>query len=159
MTTSQSEPEDNDLQKMERIRYQYMLDRIQKFKSLIIAAILGMMAYAANATNSANNTLTIILLAISCITLLLSLVIAGMDAGGAVFYNERSQEGVSKKTRIIMYICILFAAFLIFVAQVFNAVEKLDDDPNRQTLRHMPNRAMQSAPLTRAVDLDIRHLL
>lgn len=118
----------NDLIERERVRYKYMLDRVQKFKNLILVSILGMMAYAANATNSADNTITIWLLAASCITLLVSLIIAAQDAGGAFFYNEKSQEGVSKKIRIAMYTCILFSSVLIFTAQVYNAVEKLNND-------------------------------
>lgn len=129
MNSSQSQPNKNNLIERERIRYKYMLDRIQKFKSLIFAATLGMMAYAANATNSANNTATICLLAVSCIILVVSLLIAGLDAGGAVFYNEKSQEGVSKRVRIVMYLCILTSSILIFSAQIYNAAEKLDDDP------------------------------
>ena len=106
-----------------------MLDHIQKFQSLILAITLAMMAYAANATNSANNAITISLLGISCLILLVSFVIAGLYAGGAVFYNEKSQEGVSKRIRVIMYICILISAVLIFTAQIYNAVEKMNIDP------------------------------
>lgn len=131
---SQKTSENNDLQERERIRYQYMLNRIQKFKNLVLAVSLGMMAYAANATNSANNSLTIFLLAFSCMTLLISLIIAGLDAGGAIFYNEPSQEGVSKKVRITMYICILISSVLIFIAQIYNAIKKIDDTSRKTTV-------------------------
>ena len=116
-----------DFEERERIRYKHNLGRIQKFKNLILVSILGMMAYAANAINFTNNAISLILLLISCITLLFSLIIAGIDAGGSIFYNEKSQEGVPKKNRVIMYICVLLSAVFIFSAQIFNAVENFDN--------------------------------
>ncbi|MHC4330667.1 MAG: hypothetical protein ACYSWW_21395 [Planctomycetota bacterium] len=123
-----------------------MLDRIQKFKSLILAITLAMMAYAANATNSANNAITISLLGISCLTLLMSFVIAGLDAGGAVFYNEKSQEGVSKRIRVTMYICILISAVLIFTAQIYNAVEKVNIDSKTTDIASRAEQADSDGP-------------
>jgi TRAP-type C4-dicarboxylate transport system permease small subunit len=123
-----------------------MLDRIQKFQNLILAITLAMMAYAANATNSANNAITISLLGISCLTLLMSFVIAGLDAGGAVFYNEKSQEGVSKRIRVTMYICILISAVLIFTAQIYNAVEKVNIDSKTTDIASRAEQADSDGP-------------
>jgi hypothetical protein len=122
------------LKDMEKIRHQYVLDRIQRIKNGIVAAVLGMLAYSANAVSSANNYKTIILLWISCATLLVALYFSGRDAGASLFYNDKSQEGVDKPSRVKMYKCIACSAVLIFIAQSLNSCTNIkNNSPTTRT--------------------------
>jgi len=86
----------SDLAQRERIRYQWMLSRIQGFKSLVLAILVAMMGYVANNIGSVDSYSVLALLSVSAILLLVTLVLGALDAGGAVFYNEESQNGLSK---------------------------------------------------------------
>lgn len=111
-------PDNMDLQERERIRYQWMLTRIQGMKSLLVAIILAMVGYSTSAIGQSATYFEIILLSLSALSLVIALALAAIDAGAALFYNEKSQEGLSKKLRIAMYILIALAALLILSAKV-----------------------------------------
>lgn len=115
----------SDLAQRERIRYQWMLSRIQGFKSLVVAILVAMLGYVANAIDSADSYFGLAFLSVSAFLLLFSFVLGALDAGGAVWYNEKSQEGLSKPWRWGMYGAILFAAVLIFVAKVFISFKRI----------------------------------
>jgi len=107
-----------DLEERERIRYQWMLSRIQGMKSLLVATILAMVGYSASAIGQSRTFCEIILLSLSALSLVIALVLAAIDAGAALFYNEKSQEGLSKKLRMVMYILLAAAALLILSAKI-----------------------------------------
>ena len=115
----------SDLAQRERIRYQWMLSRIQGFKSLVLAILVAMMGYVANTIGSVDSYSVLALLSVSAVLLLVTLVLGALDAGGAVFYNEESQNGLSKGWRWVMYVAILCAAVLMFVAKVCTSVERI----------------------------------
>lgn len=119
----------SDLAQRERIRYQWMLSRIQGFKSLVVAILVAMLGYVANTIGYTDSNFALGLLSMSAFLLLVSLILGALDAGGAVFYNEKSQEGISKRWRWGMYVTILFAAILIFVAKVDISVKRIDSQP------------------------------
>ncbi|MCG9659948.1 hypothetical protein [Vibrio mediterranei] len=105
----------------DRIRYQWMLNRIQAFKVLVLTIALAMTAFSINALESTNSIASLILISLSCIFLLVSVVLAGMDAGGSVFYNEDSQEGIGKSKRVLLYALLLVAASLVFISKLTDA--------------------------------------
>lgn len=112
----------DDVKERDRIRYQWMLNRIQTFKYLVITTILAMMAYTANSIDIINDFKALSLLCVASLLLLIALYIAGNDAGGALFYNEKSQEDVPKVSRVVMYTLIFISAVLIFTAKILNAI-------------------------------------
>ena len=114
-----------DLAQRERIHYQWMLSRIQSFKSLVLAIIVAMMGYVANTIGSVDSYSALALLSLSALLLLLGFVLGAIDAGGAIFYNEESQNGLPKCCRWLMCVFILLAAVLIFIAQVCISVERI----------------------------------
>ncbi len=95
-----------------------MLSRIQGMKSLLVATILAMVGYATSAIGQSKTFCEIILLALSALSLVIALILAAIDAGVALFYNEKSQEGLSKKIRMFMYILLAIAALLILSAKI-----------------------------------------
>ncbi|EGQ7787760.1 MULTISPECIES: hypothetical protein [Vibrio harveyi group] len=112
---------DEELKERERIRYQWMLNRIQAFKVLVLTIALAMTAYSINAIEATTSLVSLSIVSFSCVCLLASIVLAGLDTGGAVFYNEASQEGISKRKRMLLYVLMLVAATLLFVSKVVDA--------------------------------------
>ena len=118
---------DNDLKDREKIRYQYMLNRIQNFKYLVVTTILAMMAYTANSIDNIENLVSLCILVFAVLILLISFYFASIDAGASIFYNEKSQDGINKRQRLIMYCLILFSAILIFTSKINNTYYKLEN--------------------------------
>ncbi|HDY7869373.1 TPA: hypothetical protein RQK36_004513 [Vibrio vulnificus] len=112
---------DEELKERERIRYQWMLNRIQAFKVLVLTIALAMTAYSINAIEATTSLVSLSIVSFSCVCLLASIVLAGLDTGGAVFYNEALQEGISKRKRMLLYVLMLVAATLLFVSKVVDA--------------------------------------
>ena len=123
-TQNEMDP-NSDLAQRNRIHYEWMLSRIQGFKSLVLAIVVAMMGYVASTIDSVDSFCALGLLCLSALLLLTGFVLAGLDAGGAAFYNEESQNGLSKRYRCVMYMVILIAALLIFVAKICTATERI----------------------------------
>ncbi|HCE2144168.1 hypothetical protein [Vibrio parahaemolyticus] len=112
---------DNDLKERERIRYQWMLNRIQAFKVLVLTIALAMTAYSISSIESTTSLVSLYIVSFSSVCLLVSIVLAGLDAGGAVFYYEASQEDIGKRKRILLYLLMLVAATFLFISKVVDA--------------------------------------
>lgn len=114
-----------NLDERERIRYEWMLSRIQAMKSLLVATILAVIGYSASAIGNSATYCEIVLLAIGSVLLVVALILAAVDAGAALFYNEKSQEGLGKKVRLVMYILLFVAAVFVLAAKVTGGIARV----------------------------------
>lgn len=114
-----------NLNEKENIRYSWMINRIQNFKSLVLTTVLGLLAYAGISIDAVTNYISMILLIFASIFLLIALYLSAQDSGGALFYNEASQEELSKRSRSFLYICVFLGAFLILFAKTYNTFERI----------------------------------
>ncbi|QKF82352.1 hypothetical protein [Halarcobacter ebronensis] len=114
-----------EIKDKELIHYKWVLNRIQTIKYLIVTTILALMAYTGSSIDITNDFLSLAILSIASIFLLISLYLAGKDAGASIFYIEQSQEGISKESRVIMYVLILISSTLIFIAKILNTLEMI----------------------------------
>lgn len=112
------------------IRYQWMLSRIQGMKSLLVATLLAMAGYTASAVGESETYCEISLLILGAVFLVLALVFAAMDAGAALFYNEKSQEGIGEKLRFAMYLFIALAAIVVLSAKIVRGVSNIETSSN-----------------------------
>ena len=95
-------------------------------KSLLVATLLAMTGYTASAVGESETYCEISLLSLGAVFLVLALAFAAVDAGAALFYNEKSQEGISKKLRFAMYIFIALAAIVVLSAKIARGVSNIE---------------------------------
>lgn len=123
---SEENNSESPLEAKETIRYQWMLSRIQGIKSLLVATLLAMAGYTASAVGESQTYCEIALLSLGAVFLVVALAFAAMDAGLALFYNKKSQDGISKKLRLAMYVLIAFAAIAILSAKIVRGFSNIE---------------------------------
>lgn len=108
-------------------------------KSLLVASLLAMAGYTASAVGESETYLEISLLSLGAVFLVLGLALAAADAGTALLYNEKSQEGISKKMRFAMYIFIALAAIFVLSAKVARGASNIEKSSISST-QQAPNK-------------------
>jgi len=103
----------------ERIRYQWMLEHIAKFRFFFVALVFAMLSFSVQFSVQGTNRAGMWCQAAAWLLLLLTGVFALRDAGGLVAkYTEDAFEGLKPATRQTMWMCFLLAVVLLTVARL-----------------------------------------
>ena len=109
-----------DLAARERIRYQWMLESISKFRFFFTGLVFAMLSFSVQFAVQTTDRAARWCQALSWIFLALTGMLALRDAGGLVAKNtERIFDGLDPRTRQFMWISFIFAVVLLAAARIF----------------------------------------
>ena len=125
MTNGYREPDPGpgNAEQLRRIRFQSMLESIQKFRLFFAGLVFAMLAFSVQFSLKSPTDLVMFMQVAAWICLLLTGIFALMDAGGFVAeYTEKISKGLGEKTRISMWGLFIGALLLLGTARVLHAL-------------------------------------
>jgi ABC-type transport system involved in cytochrome c biogenesis permease component len=109
-----------DFAARERIRYQWMLESVSKFRFFFAGLVFAMLSFSVQFAVQTTDRAARWCQALSWIFLALAGMLALRDAGGLMAKNtERIFDGLDPRTRQFMWICFILAVVLLAAARIF----------------------------------------
>ena len=108
-----------DFAARERIRYQWMLDGVSKFRFFFAGLVFAMLSFSAQFAVQTTDRAAKWCQLLSWVVLALTGILALRDAGGLVAKNtENTFEGLNPGTRRFMWACFLLGVVLLGVTRL-----------------------------------------
>ena len=112
-------PQADDMFQRERIRYQWMLESIQKFRVFFAGLVFAMLAFSIQFSIESPSTSAMWLQIAAWICLLLTGLLALRDAGGFVLLQtENKFSGLVITLRVFMWLLFVAALVLLAIARI-----------------------------------------
>ena len=109
----------DNMYKREQIRYQWMLESLQKFRIFFAGLVFAILSFSIQFSITSSQSPIKCFQIISWISLLGTGVLAIKDAGGFVSkYPEKSFEGLSEQWRIFMWGLFVVAMVLLILTRI-----------------------------------------
>lgn len=110
-----------DRYERERIRYQWMLESIHKFRLFFVGLVFSILAFSVQFSIETKDICVNLAQVSAWLTLLFCGVLALKEAGGFnLIHHDNSFDGLDKKLRIVMWSSFLLGLLLLMVARVLN---------------------------------------
>jgi hypothetical protein len=105
----------------ERIRYEWMLASLQKFRLFFAGLVFAILSFSVQFAIKPSNNFTALFQLFSWLSLLLTGILALRDAGGFFSeYTERAFQGLKPEMRHLMWILFVSAIFMLILVRVGN---------------------------------------
>lgn len=115
------DPEEQDRYERDRIRYQWLLDSIHKFRIFFVALVFSMLAFSVQFAIEPRNSCVNVLQVLAWAALLLCGLFALREAGGFKKINhDESFNGLPPNLRVAMWSLFVAGVVLLMVARVAN---------------------------------------
>ena len=109
----------DDMFQRERIRYQWMLESVQKFKFFFAGLVFAILSFSVQFSITPANCTIKWSQATGWACLLITGVLALKDTGGFVkIYNEKSFDGLGSNWRVLMWVLFVAAMFLLIITRI-----------------------------------------
>ena len=110
-----------DLRARERLRYQWMLDSVSKFRLFFVGLVFAMLSFSVQFAVQTTDRAARWCQVLSWIFLGLTGMLALRDAGGLIAKNtEKVFDGLPPRTRRFMWLCFTLGVVLLAAARFFS---------------------------------------